>query len=75
MKNESKNSEATFSKRLVQRGAYVAEIQSEGNLYRFVIRDQNKTQPSIHGAKKSMKETEKEVDTVLNQLCLIDRAA
>lgn len=75
MKNERVNGRATFSKRYVKRGSFVAEIKAEGNLYRFVIRDENRIAPSIHGAKESMQETEREVETVLNQLCLMDRAA
>ena len=76
MKKESFAGEATKnSKRFMRKGPFVAEIKAEGNMYRFVIRDENRTSPSIHGSKRSMHETESEVKAVLNQLCLMDRAA
>ena len=65
----------TPTKRFLKRGSYTAEITPEGNLCRFVIRDENREKPSIHGSKKSMKESEREVETVLNHLCGIPRAA
>jgi hypothetical protein len=67
--------EATRSRRFFRKGSFVAEIKAEGNLFRFVIRDQNRTSPSIHGSKKSIQETESEVKAVLNQLSLQERAA
>ena len=67
MKEKSSNP----TKRFLKRGSYTAEIIHEGNLCRFVIRDDNREKPSIHGSKKSMKESEREVQTVLDQLCRI----
>jgi hypothetical protein len=75
MKEKSSTGGATFSTRFVRKGSFVAEIKSEGNLFRFVIRDENRTSPSIHGSKKSLQESESEVKAVLDQLCLLDRAA
>jgi len=76
MKEKTATREATHSsKRFMRKGSFVAEIKAEGNLYRFVIRDENRSSPSIHGSKSSMQETESEVKAVLNQLCLSDRAA
>jgi hypothetical protein len=66
---------ATFPKRLMRKGSFVAEIKGEGDLFRFVIRDENHTAPSIHGSKKSLQESESEVKAVLDQLGLLDRAA
>jgi len=66
---------ATISKRFLRKGSFVAEIKAEGNLFRFVIRDENRTAPSIHGSKKSIQETESEVKAVLDQLSLQERAA
>ena len=60
---------ATQARRFLKRGSYTAEIIPEGNLCRFVIRDENREKPSIHGSKKSMKESEHEVQTVLDHLC------
>jgi len=59
----------------MRKGSFVAEIKADGNLYRFVIRDENRTNPSIHGSKRSMQESETEVKAVLEQLYLMDRAA
>jgi hypothetical protein len=70
-----KSEPATRTKRYVKRGSYTAEIRPEGNLYRFVIRDDNREKPSIHGSKQSMKESEQEVETVLAQLCRMKPAA
>jgi len=76
MKDKICAGEATHTaKRFLRKGPFVAEIQTDGNPYRFVIRDENRTSPSIHGSKSSMQETELEVNAVLNQLCLMDRAA
>ncbi len=76
MKENNFAGEATYSsRRLVRKGSFVAEIRAEGNMYRFVIRDENRTKPSIHGSKRSMQESESEVKAVLEQLCLMDRAA
>ena len=66
---------ANYSKRLLRKGSFIAEIKAEGNVYRFVIRDESRTRPTIHGSKKSMQETETEVKAVLDQLCVQDRAA
>ena len=49
--------------------------EADGNVFRFVIRDENRTAPSIHGSKKSLQESETEVKAVLDQLCLGERAA
>ncbi len=65
---------ATLFKRM-HRGSYHAEIKAEGNLYRFVIRDESHQSPSIHGAKRSLKESESEVEAVLDRLCDLHRAA
>jgi hypothetical protein len=70
-----KHEPATFPKRYLKRGPFTAEISSEGNLYRFVIRDHNREKPSIHGSKRSLQESEREVQTVLERLCAMDRAA
>jgi len=59
----------------MRKGSFVAEIKAEGNVFRFVIRDKNRTAPSIHGSKKSLQETESEVKAVLDQLFLADREA
>jgi len=76
MNDKSSGSEATYSsRRFMRKGTFVAEIKAEGNMYRFVIRDENRTKPSIHGSKRSMQETESEVKAVLNKLYLMDRAA
>jgi hypothetical protein len=76
MKEKGRSGETTYSsRRLIRKGSFVAEIKAEGNLVRFVIRDENRTKPSIHGSKKTMKETESEVTVVLNQLCLMEQAA
>jgi hypothetical protein len=76
MKEKSLAGEATHSaRRFIRKGSFVAEIKAEENLYRFVIRDENRTKPSIHGSKRNMQETESEVQAVLNQLFLMDRAA
>jgi hypothetical protein len=56
------------SKRYMKQGSYVAEISNEGNVCRFVIRDEQHRGPSIYGAKPTMDETEHEVQTVLSQL-------
>lgn len=66
---KEKHQSATPAKRFLKRGSYTAEIIPEGNLCRFVIRDENREKPSIHGSKKSMKESEHEVQTVLDHLC------
>lgn len=76
MKENNFAGEATYSsRRFLRKGSFVAEIKADGNMYRFVIRDQNRTQPSIHGSKKSMQESESEVKAVLEQLSLMERAA
>ena len=76
MKEKTFAGEATpTSMRLMRKGSFVAEIKADGKMYRFVIRDENRTSPSIHGSKGSMQETESEVKAVLNQLCQMDRAA
>jgi hypothetical protein len=75
MNNDSTWGGATFSKRYIRKGSFVAEIRTDNGAYRFVIRDQNRTRPSIHGRKKSMQETESEVRAVLNQLTSLERAA
>jgi hypothetical protein len=66
---------ADCAKRYIRKGSFVAEITLEDNLFRFVIRDENRTRPSIHGSKRSMQETESEVQTVLDRLSKGDRAA
>ncbi len=76
MKEKTSAGEATYSsRRFLRKGSFVAEIKADGNLYRFVIRDETRTKPSIHGSKRSMQETESEVKAVLEQLSLMDRAA
>jgi|JXWV01.1.fsa_nt_gb hypothetical protein len=76
MADKNSGGGATYSsRRFLRKGSFVAEIKADGNMYRFVIRDENRTKPSIHGSKKSMQESESEVKTVLEQLCLMDRAA
>ena len=75
MRKNNSEDQATYSKRTMRKGPFVAEIKAEGNLYRFVIRDENRSAPSIHGSKRSMQETESEVKAVLDQLCLVERAA
>ncbi len=76
MKEKTSTGEPTyFSKRFLRKGSFVAEIKADGNMYRFVIRDENRDKPSIHGSKKSMQETESEVKAVLEQLCVMDSAA
>ena len=75
MQDESTLGGATFSKRYIRKGSFIAEIKTENGAYRFVIRDETRTSPSIHGSKKSMEETESEVRAVLNQLSSLDRAA
>jgi hypothetical protein len=66
---------AACAKRYIRKGSFVAEITVEDNLFRFVIRDESRTRPSIHGSKKSMQEMESEVRTVLDRLNNGDRAA
>lgn len=76
MKEKNLAGEATYSsRRFMRKGSFVAEIRADGNRYRFVIRDENRTKPSIHGSKKSMQESESEVKAVLEQLSRMDRAA
>ena len=75
MKEKSSVSGTTLSRRLMRKGTFVAEIKADGNVFRFVIRDENRTAPSIHGSKKSLQESEMEVKAVLDQLCLVERAA
>lgn len=60
--------EQPHSKRIVRRGSFVAEIEDEGNVCRFVIRDEQRRGPSIYGAKPTMEQTEHEVETVLSRL-------
>ncbi len=61
--------------RCMRKGSFVAEIKADGDVYRFVIRDESRTRPTIHGTKKSMEETESEVTAVLDRLSLVDQAA
>ena len=76
MREKTSAGKATHSSaHLLRKGSFVAEIRTDGNIYRFVIRDENRTKPSIHGSKRSMQESESEVKAVLEQLCLMDRAA
>ncbi len=75
MKDKSSDGGATYSRRFLRKGTFIAEIKADGNLYRFVIRDETRTKPTIHGSKKSMQETESEVKAVLDQLCPMDCAA
>lgn len=76
MREKTSAGEATYSsKRFLRKGSFVAEIRADGNMYRFVIRDETRTSPSIHGSRKSLQESESEVKAVLNQLSLMDRAA
>jgi hypothetical protein len=72
---ERENSQATISEWCVKRGNFVAEIKVQGDLYRFLIRDQDRLKPTIHGTKKSRQETESEIDTVLNRLCPEEQVA
>ena len=60
--------EQRHSTRTLRRGSFVAEIHDEGNVCRFVIRDEQRRGPSIYGAKPTMDETEQEVETVLSRL-------
>jgi hypothetical protein len=73
--NENGLTSADCAKRYIRKGSFVAEITVEDNLFRFVIRDESRTRPSIHGSKKSMPETESEVRTVLDRLSNGDQAA
>ena len=66
---------ATFASRSFKRGSFTAEVKADGDLYRFVIRDEKRLKPSIHGAKKSLHETESEVNSVLDRLIEMERAA
>jgi hypothetical protein len=75
MKEKSSAIGTTLSRRLMRKGTFVAEIKADGNVFRFVIRDESGTAPSIHGSKKSLQESETEVKAVLNQLCLSEHAA
>ena len=75
MKDKQTTSGSDRKLHLVKRGSFVAEIRAEDDQYRFVIRDENREKPSIHGAKKSLKESEHEVLTMLDQLCPLERAA
>jgi hypothetical protein len=59
---------ATHTKKLFRRGPFLAEVTVDGNVYRFAIRDESHEKPTIHGAKKSLDETEAEVETVLDRL-------
>jgi hypothetical protein len=72
---KEKHHPATPTKQFLKRGSYTAEITPEGNVCRFVIRDENREKPSIHGSKKSLKESEREVQTVLDHLCRMADAA
>ena len=74
MKRAAEN-RATHSKRYLRRGPYLAEVQQDGNVYRFMIRDETRLKPTIHGTKKSLHETESEVEAVLDRLCPIEQAA
>lgn len=62
-------------RRYIRQGPFVAEIIPEDNLFRFVIRDESRTCPSIHGSKQTMQETESAILTVLDRLSAAERAA
>ena len=68
MKPPMMNGEATQTKKFYRRGPFLAEVTVDGNLYRFAIRDDDRMRPTIHGAKKSLHETEEEVTSVLDRL-------
>ena len=64
MKPERKGTQT----KLFRRGPFLAEVISDGEQYRFAIRDENHVSPTIHGSKKTLRETEAEVETVLQRL-------
>lgn len=58
-----------------RRGPFLAEVTVDGNVYRFIIRDESHEKPTIHGAKRTMVESEAEVTTMLDRLWPEQRAA
>ncbi len=68
---DSLHNKATMQppKRYIVQGRFQAEIQDNGRAFRFVIRDSRREQPSIHGERKNLEETESEVAAVLDRLC------
>lgn len=73
MKSRMKVGQATTKS--FRRGPFLAEVTVDGNVYRFIIRDESRVKPTIHGAKSTMRETEAEVVTVLDRLWPEQRAA
>jgi hypothetical protein len=52
----------------MQHGKFLAMIQKDGGLFRFVIRDRSGLKPSIHGYGKSMDDAETKIDEILGAL-------
>jgi hypothetical protein len=52
----------------MQHGKFLAMIQKDRGVFRFVIRDRSGLKPSIHGYGKSMNDAETKIDEILGAL-------
>jgi hypothetical protein len=59
----------------MQHGNFLAMIQKDGGVFRFVIRDRSGLKPSIHGYGTSMNEAESKIDEILGALDELEQAA
>jgi len=59
----------------MEHGQYLAMVENDGGVFRFVIRDRGGSRPSIHGFGRSMIEAQAKVDEILAALDNLEQKA